>query len=112
MGRLIKSVRTSFNQMYRTTWEISGETPRYRVWKATFNRLKSPYSLWNANNPPGSMDFYSVENPEEAHYIIQMWNAEVCGLEELEADGKYYEWYSEIDDENIQDTEEFIKEEL
>lgn len=88
MPELIKTVRT--------TWENSGKTPRYRV--------------WNAIDPPGSMDFFSVENPEEAHRLIQIMRG-VCGLEELEADGKYYEWYSEIDDENIQDTKEFIKQE-
>ena len=100
MAELIKTVRT--------TWENSGKTPRYR--------------LWVACNPPGSMDFFSVENPEEAHRLIQIiqnvgmtgvpahFNG-VCGLEEL-ANGEYYEWYSDIDAEDIQNTMEFIKQEV
>jgi hypothetical protein len=95
MAKLIQQVRTNG----------SGETLLYRV--------------WNAINPPGNMDYYSVENPEEACRLIQELIQEqvsdpsvfmnAFGLEELEADGEYHEWYSEIDDENIQDTEEFIQ---
>ena len=59
MAKLIQQVRKN----------SSGETPRYRV--------------WNAINPPGNkdwcglythcsrMDYYSVENPEEAYRLIK-----------------------------------------
>ena len=47
MAKLIQQVRQN----------SSGETPRYRV--------------WNAINPPEGMDFYSVENPEEAYHLIE-----------------------------------------
>ena len=92
MAKLIQQVRKN----------SSGETPRYRV--------------WNAINPPGNMDYYSVENPEEAYRLIkeliqeQLQDPEIFanafGLEELE-EGEYFEWYSEIDGEDIRNTEEY-----
>ena len=81
----------------------TGEDPRYRV--------------WNAINPPSGMDFYSVEDPEEAYHLIeelilhQMKDPSVSmnsfGLEELEDDGEYHEWYDEGDNEDIDHTEAF-----
>ena len=98
MAELIKQVMTNG----------SGETPRYRV--------------WNAINPTGNMDFYSVENPEEAYRLIQELRQEqvsdpsvfmnAFGLEERNDLDIYYEWYSDIDNENIEDTEEFIQQEV
>ena len=104
MAKLIQQVRKN----------SSGETPRYRV--------------WNAINPPGNKDwcclythcsrmhYYSVENPEEAYRLIkeliqeQLQDPEIFanafGLEELE-EGEYFEWYSEIDGEDIRNTEEY-----
>ena len=104
MAKLIQQVRKN----------SSGETPRYRV--------------WNAINPPGNkdwcglythcsrMDYYSVENPEEAYRLIkeliqeQLQDSEIFanafGLEELE-EGEYFEWYSYIDGEDIRNTEEY-----
>ena len=96
MAELIRQIRG----------RATGEHPRYRV--------------WNAINPPSNMDFYSVNDPEEAYHLIeklilrQMEDPEVAsnafGLEELEDDGEYREWYNDDGDcEDIQSTIAFGK---
>ena len=75
--------------------EATREYPRFRVW---------------ANlNMGAEVNFYAVESPEEAGELINRLskaarensyiNTTVYGLEELEEDGQYHEWYNESGDD-------------
>lgn len=99
MAQLIRSVRLPVSQ-------ASGDA-------------QPPYRVWSAINPPGNMDFYAVENPEEAYHLIARLTEEqmsdptisrnAFGLEELEGGGngaEYYEWYND-DGEDIDTTGAF-----
>ena len=75
--------------------EATKEYPHFRVW---------------ANpNMGAEVNFYAVESPEEAGELIKRLSKAArensyinygnFGLEELEEDGRYHEWYNESGDD-------------
>ena len=69
---------------------------------------KPQFRVWHAWNIPQHMDFYAVDGPEEAKKLIEELiladldnpdiDSNAFGLEELEGDDRYHEWYSEEGD--------------